>query len=148
YDITVSGASARNSFVFNTRYVEEKSGYRYSWDRSLLTNFRNTYRVTKWLDANLSLMAKFGRRNNSGATLSDIKSISPYERLLNPDGSYATMVGAHYQEFVDSLGAYFPHDWNYNLLQEIRSRDLRSEQNNLRLQVGLTFKLLKGLTFD
>jgi TonB-linked SusC/RagA family outer membrane protein len=148
YDVTISGSSARNSFVFNTRWVDEKSDYRYSWDRSLLTNFRNTYKVTPWLDAHISIMAKFGRSNNSGATLNDIKSISPYERLLNNDGSYATMVGAHYQEFVDSLGGYFPHDWNYNLLQEVRSRDLRSEQNNLRLQAGLTVKLMKGLSFD
>src|SRR5690606_26136666 len=71
-----------------------------------------------------------------------------YEQLVNPDGSYTKMVGAHYQQFIDSLGGYFPHDWNYNLLQDIRSRDLRSEQNNIRMQVGLTFKLMKGLTFD
>ena len=148
YDLTISGASDRNEFVLNTRFVDDKSQFRNNYDRSLLVNFRNSFKITRWADFNLGLMANFIRRNNSGASLNDIKSISPYERLVNDDGGYARMVGAHYQEFIDSTGKYFPHDWNYNLLQEIRSRELKSEQNDIRAQIGFRFKVLKGLTYE
>ncbi len=148
YDITINGSSERNNFVFNTRFVDEKSQFRHNNNKSILTNFRNTYKVTKWLDANIGLMAKFTRRDNSGASLNDIKSISPYENLVDQNGNYTKMVGAHYQEFIDSTGRYFPNDWNYNLLQEIRSREIKTEQNDIRFQVGLNLKLFKGLNFE
>ena len=148
YDVTVSGASERNSFVFNTRFVEEKSQFKDNYNKSILANFRNTYRVTRWLDANIGLMAKFTRRDNSGASLNDIKSISPYETLVDESGNYTKMVGAHYQEFIDSTGRYFPNDWNYNLLQEVRSREIKTEQNDIRFQLGLNFKLFKGLNYE
>lgn len=148
YDLSISGASQRNEFVLNTRFVDEKSQFRNNYNRGLLANFRNTYKVTPWMDVNMGLMANFTRRNNSGASLNDIKNISPYERLVDDNGEYTRMVGAHYQEFIDSTGRYFPHDWNYNLLQETRSRELKSEQNDIRVQVGLRFKVIKGLTYE
>lgn len=148
YDVTLSGATDRNNFVFNTRYVGSKSQFQYDNNKSFLTNLRNNYQVTKWLDADIALMARFERSNSSGASLEEIKSMSPYETLVDANGQYSRMVGAHYQEFIDSTGRYFNQDWNYNLLQEARSRQIKSDQNDIRLQFGLNFKLLKGLNYQ
>jgi TonB-linked SusC/RagA family outer membrane protein len=148
YDISVNGASEKNQYVFNIRYTNEDEDFKHNSNKDILTNFRNIYSITPWLDFNFSIMSRFMRQDNSGASLSEIKSISPYERLVNNDGSFATMVGAHYQEFIDSVAGIFPKDWNYNLLQEIENRSLTMEQNNLRLQTSLNFKLFKGLTYE
>ena len=148
YDISVDGASDKNQYVFNIRYTKEDGDFKHNSNRDILTNFRNIYSITPWLDFNFSIMSRFINSDHSGASLSDIQSISPYERLVNNDGSFATMVGAHYQEFIDSVAGVFPKDWNYNLLQEIENRDFTTEQNNLRLQTSLTFKIFEGLTYE
>ncbi len=148
YDVSVNGASEKNQYMFDIRYTKDDGDFKYNSNRDILTNFRNIYSITPWLDFNFSIMSRFIKNNHSGASLSEIQSISPYERLVNNDGSYATMVGAHYQEFIDSVAGVFPKDWNYNLLQEIENRDFTTEQNNIRLQTSLTFKLLKGLTYE
>ena len=148
YDVSVNGASENNQYVFNIRYTKDKGDFKPNNSQDILTNFRNIYSITPWMDFNFSIMSRFTKNDNSGASLSDIKSISPYERLVNDDGSYAKMVGAHYQEFIDSVAGVFPKDWNYNLLQEIENREFVSEQNNLRLQTSLTIKIFKSLTYE
>ncbi|OFY42927.1 MAG: hypothetical protein A2X18_02205 [Bacteroidetes bacterium GWF2_40_14] len=148
YDVSVNGTSEKNQYIFNIRYTQDQSNFKDNSNRDILTNFRNIYNVTPWLDFNFSIMTRFSRSNNSGASLSDIKSMSPYERLVDDSGDDAVMVGSHYQEFVDAVDGIFPKDWNYNLLREIRNREILSKQNILRLQSSLTFKLIKGLTYE
>jgi len=148
YDISISGASERNEFVFNTRYTDQMDNYQRNDYRSLLTNFRNTYAITDWLAANINIMSKFVQSTNNGASLSDIKSMSPYERLVDENGDYTVMVGNHYQEFVDSVAGVFPYNWDYNLLQELGSHDIKTNRNSIRFQTGLTFKIINGLTFE
>ncbi len=148
YDLSVNGASDRNQYVFNVRYTRDQSAYKYSNSSEILANFRNIYSITRWLDFNFSIMTKFSKSNSSGASLSDIKNISPYERIIDDNGGYTKMVGSHYQEFIDNVNGVFPKDWNYNLLQEIKSREILSDRNSLRMQTSLNFKLFKGLTYE
>lgn len=148
YELSINGSSEKNQYVFNARYNRNASGYVGNRNDQILINFRNTYKITKWLDLNFSLMNRFTNNDNSGVSLSDIKSMSPYEKLLNSDGSYSKMVGSHYQEFIDNVNGSFPKDWNYNLLQDIGCRDLTSQSHSFRLQTSLNFKLFKGLTYE
>ncbi len=148
YDLTIDGKTERNNFVFNAKYVVSKSGSKKTNSESLLLNLRNTYDVLPWLTARISIMTKFVSNNNSGATLGEIRSLSPYERLVDNNGDFVPVVGSHYQDFVETQGQYFPYDWNYNLLQETQNRELKSEQNDIRIQAGLSFKIIKGLSFD
>ncbi len=148
YDLSINGASDKNQYVFNVRYTKNQSSFKYSHNREILANFRNNYNITRWLDFNFSIMTRFSKNNNSGASLSDIKNISPYERIIDDNGAYTKMIGAHYQEFIDDVNGVFPKDWNYNLLQEIKSRELLSERNSLRMQSSLNFKLFRGLTYE
>jgi TonB-linked SusC/RagA family outer membrane protein len=148
YDLSVNGAAEKYQYVFNVRYNEDQSAFKYNDNKEILANFRNIYSITPWLDFNFSIMTKFTKSNSSGASLSDIKDISPYEKLVDGNGNYTKMVGAHYQEFIDAVNGIFPKDWNYNLLQEIRSREILSDRNSLRLQTSLNFKLFKGLTYE
>jgi TonB-dependent starch-binding outer membrane protein SusC len=95
-------------------------------------------------------MFLYTKAENSGVGLSDIQNMSPYEMLKNPDGSL-TNVQQYYwpimQRFVPM--SKFPYaDWTYNPIQEVASRDLTTEQLNTRIQAGLTFKILRGLSIE
>ena len=87
--------------------------------------------------------------DSSGATIDEITQISPYERLVNEDGSYARLVHKYYLPAVESLplDQFTYSDWFYNPLQDIRNRELTTTNLNTRLRAGLTFKLLEGLNF-
>lgn len=148
YNIAISGGSERNSFILSVRYIDHEDGFRYSDNRELLANFRNNYEIASWLDSYVSITTRFVRSNNSGTSLGEISSTSPYEELVDENGDYTQMVGDHYQVFIDSTGKYFPVDWNYNLLQDVRSRNLESQENDIRAQVGLTFDILEGLVYQ
>ena len=83
-------------------------------------------------------------------SLQDIQGLSPYEMLKNEDGTL-TNIHQYYYPIIDRFvpTELFPYaDWTYNPVQEIQNRDRTVTQLNIRLQAGLTLKLLKGLTFD
>jgi TonB-linked SusC/RagA family outer membrane protein len=122
-----------------------KNGY----DR-LNLNFNNDFKLTKWLGFSIGVNLQYKKEENSGTTVAEIAALSPYELLLNPDGSYGTNLNIFNREQL-SLMAYdkfaYP-SWNYNLLQEVRGRNFTTENINARIQTGFNIKLLDGLTFD
>ncbi len=173
FNINLSGSSDRMSNALSLMYEKNQSNFQETYNRRYMINYRNNINAFKWLDFSFSGMFLYTKQKNSGVNtgingsssvsnlgingpitstgaLSIIQSMSPYEMLVNPDGSY-TNINQYYspiiQRFVPT--AKFPYpDWTYNPIQEIHNRDLKSEQLNTRLQAGLTFKILKGLSID
>jgi outer membrane receptor protein involved in Fe transport len=82
--------------------------------------------------------------------LSEIQGIAPYEMLRNDDGSL-TDINRYYTPILKRFVPMnlFPYsDWTYNPIQEMENRKITSEELDTRLQAGLRFKVIKGLTFD
>lgn len=91
------------------------------------------------------------KADSSGYGLDYIKGLSPYDMLLNTDGSYTNVINDLYQPTLKRYVpmASFPYaDWTFNPLREMKNRDIGGKATNARLQAGLTFKILKGLTLD
>lgn len=88
--------------------------------------------------------------DNSGATISEISELSPYEMLLDENGSYASQVKKYNGLIVATLPVqdFTYDDFSYNLLREVRNREYSTENIALRAQVGLNVKLIEGLELD
>ncbi len=150
YNLTLSGSSGKMSNALSLLFEKNQSDFKETRNERYMLNYRTTAVVTKWLDVNLSAMLQHTRGRYNGVTISDINSFSPYEMLLNPDGSY-TNISQFYKPILQRFVPMnkFPYsDWGYNPIQEIHSRDSSVSQLNARLQAGLTFKLMKGLTIN
>lgn len=157
YNLNLSGASERMSNTMSLLYEDTKSNFKGTNNKKYTFNYRTDADVFKWLQVNFSAMVNYNKVNNNGVNnngtfnpLAEIQGISPYEMLRNEDGSL-TDISKYYtpvlQRFVPTN--LFPYsDWTYNPIQEIASRKATSEQLNTRLQAGLRFKVIKGLTFD
>jgi len=93
---------------------------------------------------------QYRKTETTGPDVSEIQSISPYETLVNPDGTYSVNLNLWNREQQNLLPlSKFPYsDWTYNLLREIRGRERTNEQLSTRVQAGLNFKIIKGLDFD
>ncbi|WP_426330182.1 SusC/RagA family TonB-linked outer membrane protein [Pedobacter sp. R-06] len=151
YNLSISAATKRSSNVFSLMFADNQSNFKNTNSQQYLLNYRNTTNIFKWLDFDFSAMFQYNDRNNSGYDLNYIKSLSPYDMLLNPDGSQTNVVNTYYQPLLDRsvpMGKFPYSDWTFNPIAEMANRNLGARDLNARLQGGLTVKLLKGLTYD
>jgi TonB-linked SusC/RagA family outer membrane protein len=150
YNLTLTGGSERMSNLMSLMYEDNQSNFKETNNKRYMLNFRNNSNVFDWLDFNFTGMLLSNQQNNSGAGLGDIQGLSPYEMLVNPDGSLANNSRFYWpimERFVPM--SKFPYaDWTYNPIQEIQNRKLTTEQLNARVQAGFIFKIMKGLTID
>lgn len=147
YNLNISGGTVRMSNNLSIMFEGNKLNYKGKSNKKYMISYRNSVKAFKWLDFNFG--GTFGmtdRKNNE-----EIYSSSPYHSLFNEDGSRADVPHGYY---MPNMKRYvpmqnFPYgDWSYNPISEMESRDFRTNEINARVQAGLTFKLLKGLSFD
>ncbi len=150
YNLNLQSATDRSNMMVSLLYENNKTAFQGSDYKRYQLNFNNTYQATKFLTLTLGSSLNYRAQNRSGATLDELRNLSPYEVLLNADGSYGTNLADWNREQLAQLPlASFPYrDWSYNLLREVRGRQLTTTDLNLRLQGGLNVRLAKGLSFD
>ncbi|MBO9632333.1 MAG: TonB-dependent receptor plug domain-containing protein, partial [Chitinophagaceae bacterium] len=151
YNLTISSATARSNNFLSLLFTDNQSRFKETKDKNYMLNYRTSSKVFRFLDFRISGMAQYQEMNNSGLNIGDIKSLSPYDMLLDPNGNYTNVINSYYQPIIDKLVPVykFPYaDWSYNPIVEMNNRNITDKNLNLRLQAGLTAKLLKGLSYD
>jgi TonB-linked SusC/RagA family outer membrane protein len=150
YNVNLQSGTEKSKSYASILYEKNKGNYvKNKYDRFNL-NFNNSYQLASFLNFNISANLQYKRMESSGATIAEIQDLSPYEMLLNPDGSYATNLNTYNREQLGLIPASkFPYsDWSYNLLREVNGRKLTNQNLSARIQTGLNLKITKGLTFD
>lgn len=152
YNLSLSGATDRMSNYVSLLYSHDIQRYKENKNDDMQFNYRGQMNVFKWLDFDLSATVQYKDAINSGISSSDITSLSPYDMLVNPDGSYTNLnFLKFYTPMIDAMvpKENFPYsDWSYNPITEIKNRNLNTTNVNLRFQGGLTFKIIEGLTLS
>ena len=151
YDISILGSTGKNNYAISAIYDKSISGFQYSNYDKMILNIRNIYNVSNKLKFNINISMNYSSSNNSGAGISSIRGLSPYQKLVDENGYYKAIPTGMYQTIRDTLPktAGFPYaNWNYNLLEEVRNREFLSNRLGIRLQTGIVYNIMKGLTFD
>jgi TonB-linked SusC/RagA family outer membrane protein len=153
YNVNFSHGSDRSKSYASLLFEDNKTRYQGSGYNKYGMNFSNEYKIAKFLTFNFGLNLQYKKQETSGATIGELGELSPYETLLNPDGSYAVNLknlNGLNREISAALPLNsFPYpDWSYNLLRETRGRKLSSEDFSARIQTGFNIKLMPGLNFD
>jgi len=150
YNLNISGASAKMRNSMSLLFEDGQSNFKGTNNKKYLANYRTAVDVFKWMEFDFSAMLNYNKNRNNGVSLGDIQGLSPYEMLRNEDGSL-TNIARYYTPIITRFvpTQLFPYnDWTYNPIQEIANREITVEQLNARLQTGLRFKIIKGLTLD
>ena len=150
YNLSLYGSTGRINNTVSFLFEQNQSNFQETYNKRMAVNYRANANIFNWLDFNFSTMLQQNKFTNSGVSLGDIQDMAPYEMLLNEDGTY-TNVTRFYYPIIERLvpTENFPYpNWYHNPVQEIRNRDLTSNQLNARIQAGLTFTLIRGLNFD
>ncbi|GGH09483.1 SusC/RagA family TonB-linked outer membrane protein [Mucilaginibacter phyllosphaerae] len=149
YNLTLSGGTNRMNNLVSVLAEQSQTNFTGSDSRKYAVNYRTTANVYKWLDVYASTTLNYQKNNNNGVGLYYLQSLSPYEMLKNPDGSL-TDIHQYYQPILDRTVplSMFPYSFSYNPIQERENQSITENNITARLQAGLTFKILPGLTFD
>ncbi len=152
HNVSISGSTDKASYYLSVLYNNVKGHFKESGDQKVLINFRNTYQLKDWLSFRFGMMSELKKSDNSGSNMGTIKGISPYENLINADGSYAQVdhgVNYAYMNPIAKTAIDLPYsNWGYNPVEEMLNRDYITDYNNSRIQTGLDFKIIEGLHFS
>jgi TonB-linked SusC/RagA family outer membrane protein len=149
YNISISSHTDKAQNYLSAMYEHETGNViNNKYDRFRL-HYNNKVNVFKWLDLTLATNLHYTKRNTSGPTAREMRELSPYEMILNEDGSYATQLHGTNRELRATIpeGVLPYEDWTYNILREARGRDYTQENLSARVQAALNFKLFNGLDF-
>jgi TonB-linked SusC/RagA family outer membrane protein len=95
YNVSVASASDKNAFYSSMTYRHNALEDKYSANKSLGVNLRNTAHLTNWLDFEISSYLQYSEKQEQGYnTLSPGYNYMPYDQLMNDDGSHYTLSAA------------------------------------------------------
>lgn len=149
-NLSVSSTTDRNKSYGSIMYENRKEGFHYKGYDRMLLNFNNQFKATRFLELSFGANMQYKKTDNSGADFNSMMGLSPYETLLDPDGSYSVNLNSYNREQMAKLPLHkFPYsDWSYNLLREVNNRKYTNEELSARLQGGATLQIINGLTLD
>ncbi|WP_256006760.1 SusC/RagA family TonB-linked outer membrane protein [Pedobacter deserti] len=154
--LNFSGGTERMKTSASMLYENNKEGFiKRGYDRAVL-NFNNNFTATRFMTLNFGANIHYRKNDFSGVggetgtDISELEGLSPYELLLNPDGTYGVNLRSFNRAELNNIpSSKFPYqDWSYNLLREVRGRERNSENLSARIQAGVNLKLGGGVTFD
>jgi TonB-linked SusC/RagA family outer membrane protein len=153
YYLSVSGSGNKVRYLFSAGYDKDQSNLIGNGNDRLTIRSNNTFDLTsKWqLQTDIILTSNNSTANSPGgygSYTTGTTAISPYARLVNPDGSPAAVDLYYSKAFTDTAGAGKLLDWKYRPLQELANNDNTTKESDILLNLGSTYKFFKWLSAD
>lgn len=148
YNITLTHKSDRSRDYASIMYENSTANVIKNKTDRVRLNYNNNLNLFRWLDLEFNTVLHYNNSQTGGPTMGDIGSLSPYEMILDEDGSYATELRRNRRQLAKIPAGTLPYDdWSYNILREVRGRDYKTENISAQFTGSLTVKLLEGLNF-
>jgi TonB-linked SusC/RagA family outer membrane protein len=155
YNVDIQQSTDRATNVLSLMYDHQDFSLKGNDSGNYNVGYRTTVKLFSWLDFTFNGNYNLNKTRNNAISLGDLQSLSPYQMLVNSDGTRNTeMYGVDGELYgpniLRNVASYnFPYsDWTYNPISEREGRDYRTDRTDVRAQAGLTFHLLPGMTFD
>lgn len=154
--LNINIGTRRSRTVLSLLYQKDDQIFKDNYSRKYGVGFRNKTTLFKWLDLNLGGQFNYTKNDNSAFgisrnTSSGLIRLAPYEMLMDNNGDYVRYWDFFFEPYIKQNVpvSEFPYaDWTLNPVEEQRNRSLTSTSLLARVNGGLTFKILEGLTVD
>ncbi|MCK0132148.1 SusC/RagA family TonB-linked outer membrane protein [Flavobacteriaceae bacterium F08102] len=151
YNINISGGNEKMTNSLSLLFEDSNTYFQGDDSKKYLLNYSNSVSLAKPLRFDFGAMMQLNDiTTNSGSNmLGTIRSLAPWDMLVNPDGSLTDMSYLNY--YMPNFNAEVPResfpyaDWSYNPITEINNQDRNTKRINARVQAGLTLDILDGL---
>ncbi|MBS9525653.1 SusC/RagA family TonB-linked outer membrane protein [Litoribacter alkaliphilus] len=142
YALNVSGGSDRHHYLYSVGYDNNRAGVIGNGSDRFTINAQNTWKfLSDKLKVDLGVyMAK--SLDDSG---NELPQGFVYERLADDNGLPLPITRTYSQRYLSSVEGIGLMDWRYRPLEEINMIRNRLQSNDIRLNLGVGYKLLEGL---
>ena len=153
YALSLSGGGENQRYYFSGGYDNHLGslfGTRY---KRYTLQASNTYSLFhQKLQLTTGLHWQQSISDNNGISPTSIvpggrSTLYPYARLADEQGN-PLIIAKYNRDYIDTAGNGRLLDWHYRPLDELKYADNTLTRGNLRLNIGLKFNILKGLSLD
>lgn len=144
YGINLRGGGPKNNYYFSAGFDDQPFNILNTGFKRFSLTGNNTYLLLdKRLEINTGLMFTYSRMITKQRWQEGL--IYPYTALQDEQGNAAVVPFGYRQAYKDTAGQGVLLDWNLRPLDEIRMNGVRNDVNSYRVDIGLKYKVLKGL---
>ncbi|MDE5421960.1 SusC/RagA family TonB-linked outer membrane protein [Ancylomarina sp. DW003] len=149
YNLSISGAGERNNYYMSLSYDDNDTFSKGTDNDRLIANMRISSELTDRISVNAGVSTTLRNNDSNGISLGSLSGVPQYQTILGADGNYIPQPQSYYQPTKEALVAQgYPYNWDYNLYQEYENKDNSRKNTDLRMNIGVNVKLLKGLDFE
>ena len=151
YNVSVANASDKNAFYSSVTYRDNALEDKYSANKNLGLNLRNTAYLTKWLDLELSTYLQYSDIKTQGYNpLSPGYNYLPYDQLINEDGSHYTSTASSRlsANTMNIINQYKLYSQDITPLDEISMNQGKTLSFMSRSYAKLDIKFAKWLNYQ
>lgn len=143
YSISLNGGNANNKYSFSASFDNNQPNRTYNSYQRTVINASNTYALFKQrLELSMSVQLSQGNTfNNSGSIITS----SPYLRLTDNSGNSVVTPRDLRQGYKDTVGQGKLLSWDYRPRDEMSNGSNVIKVNDVHLNLGVRYKILKGL---
>lgn len=170
YNVALRGGTNIHTYSFSAGYENEDTYQKGSESQKIMLNIMNNFKLHKRVSLDVGLNASMTKGKNNNVNLGTLRnSISPWTRLVDENGNYHHVTSSitypnvedyfyngwfpdlamntMYLPILESQYAdKVPSSWYYNPVEDARTINRTSERFNARLNLGLTYNIIDGLS--
>jgi TonB-linked SusC/RagA family outer membrane protein len=153
YALNLRGGSERSTYFFSIGNNQDRSYEKANEQSRLSISSRLTFDLLKNLQLTAALywVQTNGQNNNPlsnyGLSMGNKGALYPYAQLADANGN-ALAIPLDYGLQYSSSPATGLRDWNYRPLDELQNANNRTRSTDNRVNLGLSYKLVSGLSAD
>ncbi len=151
YNVSVANASDKNAFYSSVTYRDNALEDKFSANKNLGLNLRNTSYVTKWLSLELSTYLQYSDIKMQGYNpLSPGYNYMPYDQLAYDDGSHYTSAASSRlsTNTMNIINQYKLYSMDITPLDEISINQGKTKSFMSRSYAKLDIKFAKWLNYQ
>lgn len=144
YALDIHGGSSGYSYLFSAGY-DHNEATQVGRSRSRIT--LNGQQNWKFWDDKLGLsLGTYLIRNKASDGFPNVTDLYPYDKLVGDNGEGLPVFQNYNVRFKELAMAQGALDWDYVPLDEIGLSPSTSDQNEIRINLGLDYRIWKGVT--
>ena len=148
HNLSLSGGSEKFSYFLSGSYTGENSVYKDGSSKNSINILsKNTYVVAPRISVRADLNAVYGKEDHGYDVESVIKTILPYQMLVDNEGNRVKDYTKFNIQTNQQLMEEGYKDYGFNVLDEIDLANNKTDKFKLRAKVGLDVTILDGLKF-
>ncbi|MBP3303581.1 MAG: SusC/RagA family TonB-linked outer membrane protein [Muribaculaceae bacterium] len=150
YNLSVSSANDRNSFVGTVAYHKDNYNSRYSFNEGVDISLRNSLQMAKWASLDLGAYVNYTNAQTASYSLASPGfAVAPYMSFYNEDG--ATIVNRQEDRLsksrVDAINRYGLYNEDIDPMDELGRSNTTNNDLLTRLYARLNFTITDWLRF-